>query len=31
MIKEILIWIITFAILVGIGVVIQKIKKKFDS
>lgn len=31
MIREILIWVITFAVLVGIGIVIQKIKKKFDS
>ncbi len=31
MVREILIWVITFAILVGIGVIIQKIKNKFDS
>lgn len=30
MMKEILIWVITFAILVGLGVIVQKIKNKYD-
>lgn len=30
MFKEILIWVITFAILVGLSVIVQKIKNKYD-